>query len=183
MSQSLIKLVDNALLPAALMVLGKFLGIVLAIQFFGISWSVKDYANSIFEVGALVRQEDIATVTSYSDLLMYALLAIFFSWNIFRAIYFHNTHVKPTLVVKLANHNLLSLVKDSYQIYHSAAVWLLFTWISNVLIIINAFMGKTYTWIAVAATLFSILLTALLLQDVQREIENIKQHPGQYEWI
>ncbi len=182
MSKSLVTLLDNALFPAGIMILSKFLGVVLTIRVLNIPWTLKEYTNSLFSVGAALRAEDIATVTSYSDLVMYMSLAIFFSFSIIQAIYLHNSHVKPTLVLKLSNRNLLNLIKDSYEIYHSSVIWLIFTWIANVLIIVNTVIGRTYPWIAIACTISSVVLTTLILQDVHREIDNIKKHPGQYTW-
>ncbi len=182
MSKSLVKLVDNSLLPAAIMVIGKFAGIIFAIQLFNIPISIKEYTNNIFSYGTALNFEDVSTITSYSDLIMFSLVALFFSATIIRAVYLHNTHIKPTLVVRLANRNLLSLVQNSYEIYHSTSIWLLFTWIANAVILVNAATGKTYGWIAIAASITSVLLTVILLQDVYREVENIKHNPGQYNW-
>jgi len=182
MSRSLIKLVDNSLLPAALMVIGKFVGVIVVIQLFNISTSIREYSNSLFSYSTILKPEDVLTVTTYSDLIMYAVLAIGFSVNIFRAVYLHSSHIKPTLVSRLVNKNLFSLIQNSYEIYHSAAIWLVFVLVSNVLIIVNAINGSTYPWLAVVTVIASALLTTVLLQDVYREIENIKHHPGDYHW-
>lgn len=182
MSKSLVKLVDNSLLPAAIMIIGKFLGIVITIKIFDLPWSIKEYTNNIFSFTTVVEAGDLSTVTSYSDLIMYFLIALFFTATIIRAVYLHSSHIKPTLVTHLANRNLLTLIQNSYEIYHSAVIWLLFTWIANVLIIVNAFTGKSFGWVAIATSLTSVLLTVVLLQDVYREVENIKHNPGQYQW-
>lgn len=182
MSKSLVKLVDNSLLPAAIMIIGKFVGIVLTIQIFNLPWSIKEYTNNMFSLSTVVEAGDVNTVYSYSDLIMYFLIALFFTAVIIRAVYLHSSHIKPTLVAQLANKNLLSLIQNSYEIYHSAVIWLLFTWIANVIIIINALSGKTFGWVAIATTLTSVMLTIVLLQDVYREVENIKHNPGQYQW-
>lgn len=183
MSKSLISLVDNSLLPAATMIVGKFLGVVFLVEIFNITWSVKEYSSSIFAYTSTLHKEDLLFVTSYSDLVMYIFLAITFTWIVIRAVYFHNTHVKPELASKLVNKNMLDLVRNSYDIYHQAASWLFFTAITNAVILVNVFTGKTYIWIGIITTLYTILLTVLLLQDVYREIENIKKHPGQYTWV
>lgn len=165
------------------MIVGKFLGVVFIVEMFNISWTVKEYSSSILGYSSTLSQDDLEFVTSYSDLVMYLFLAVTFTWIVIRAIYFHNTHVKPELAASLANKNMLDLVRNSYDIYHSAASWLFFTAISNALILVNVFAGKTFVWIGIVTTMYTILLTVLLLQDVYREIENIKKHPGQYTWV
>jgi len=182
MSKSLVKLVDLSLLPAAIMIIGKFIGIIITIQLFNLPWSIKEYTNDIFSLTTSVNPTDLQTVTSYSDLIMFSIIALFFTFTIIRAVYLHSTHVKPTLVTQLADKNLLNLIQSSYEIYHSSAVWLLFSWIATILIGINTLAGKTYSWIGIAALVTSILLTVILLGDVYREIEHIKHNPGEYNW-
>lgn len=177
MSKSLLKLLDNSIFPACIMVLGKLVGVLLTIWIFNIPFTLRDYFNNFYSLRFVVSEENLRTVTSYSDLIMYIFVAIFFSFNIVRAIYLHNSHVKPTLITRLANSNLLKLIQSSYEIYHSATIWLIFMWVSNILVLVNVFAGNTFSWIGILVT-----LTSILLSDVYREIENIKRKPGTYNW-
>lgn len=182
MSKSLIKIVDNSLLPAAVMILGKFLGVVLTLRVLNIPSLSNEYGNTLSSFTTVLRSEDIPTVTSYSDMVMFTFLAIFFTLTIIRAVYLHSSHIKPTLVVKLADKNLLNLIQSSYEIYHSAAVWLFFSWVATIIVLGNVVTGVTFSWVGIFCIVSSIILTAILFQDVYREIENIKHHPGSYKW-
>lgn len=182
MSKSLLKLLDNSIFPACIMVLGKLLGALLTIWIFNIPFTIRDYFNNFYSLRFVVNEENLTAVSSYSDLIMYIIVAIFFSFTIVRAVYLHSSHVKPTLITRLANSNLLKLIQSSYEIYHSATVWLIFMWLSNVLVLVNVFAGNTFLWIGIVITLTSIVLTAILLSDVYKEIENIKRKPGTYNW-
>lgn len=182
MTKTLIRFVDSSLFPAAALVAGKFLGLILTFQLFGIGWSLKQYAESFFSIGTSVRLEDLALATSYSDLFMYVFIALFFSFSVIRAVFFHASHVKPSLVIKLANKNLLNLIQSSYKVYNYAFVWLLFAWIGNILILVNVTRGTTYLWVGIVVTISSIVLSVILLEDLYKEIENIKNHPGKYKW-
>jgi len=182
MSKSLIKLLDNSIIPASVMIASKFVGILLSIKILNIPWSIKDYTNSILTVTTFLRKEDISTVTSYSDLAMYFALASLLTFNIVKAVYLHNTHLRPNLILQLARRNLLSLITGSYEIYHSCTVWITFTWIANILILINVLTERTYIWIGLICTISTLVLTWVLAQDVYREIDNIRKHPGEYSW-
>ncbi len=183
MSKSFIKIVDASILPASLMILSKAIGIFVLTKILDIPISLTQYSDNLFSIGGQsLSLTDVKFITSYSDLIMYTVLAIIFSLNIFRAIYLHNSHIKPTLVTKLADNNLLNLIKDSYEIYHSATAWLGFTVLANAVILVNVINGVTYLWVGILTVIISALLTVLLLQDVHKEIENIKKHPGQYNW-
>ncbi|MEO6728298.1 MAG: hypothetical protein ABIM99_00080 [Candidatus Dojkabacteria bacterium] len=183
MSKSIITLLDKALLPAAVMIFGKFIGVAITLRLFNLPWTVGQVANSVFSNGNIIRAEDLQTVISYSDLIMYLVVALGMAIVLVRAIYLHNSHVRPTLVARLANYNLLSLVSDSYDVYHSAAIWLIFTWVTNTIVIINTLSGQTLSWVAAVATVISLIATVFLFQDVYKEIENIKRKPSDYQWV
>lgn len=183
MSKSLIKLIDYSLLPAVILVAGKAFGVLFAARIFDIEITIREYSNSIVNLSPAVSAEDLNTITAYSDLIMYCFIAAYFSFVIVKAVFLHDTHAKPELVARLANQNLLKLIQNSYEIYHMATIALAFLWIANILILVNSFSGVTMEWIAVFSTLSSIGLTTALLQDVHREIQNIKNNPGQYKWV
>ncbi|MFS8131183.1 MAG: hypothetical protein ACMG57_04345 [Candidatus Dojkabacteria bacterium] len=183
MSKSIITLLDKALLPAAVMIFGKFIGVAITLRLFNLPWTVGQVANSVFSNGNIIRAEDLKTVISYSDLIMFTIVALGMSLILFRAVYLHNSHIKPALVARLANYNLLSLIRDSYDVYHSAAVWIIFTWVANTIVVINALSGQSFTWIAAVATFISIIATLVLFQDIYKEIENIRRKPSDYQWV
>ncbi len=182
MSNSLVKVFDNSILPAAIMILGKVLGVFAVIWMEDLPWSFKDYTNGLLDSGTGLMPEDLEIVTSFSDLVMYIFVATYFSISLFRAIFLHNTHIKPTFVAKLANKNLINLIQNSYEIYHSAATNLIFLWVGSLLILTNTITGVTYIWIGIMCLGVTIILTSLLLQDVYREIESIKKNPSKYNW-
>lgn len=182
MSKSLVKFLDNSLFPASIVILGKIIGILISSKIFNIQWSLKDYANSVFAVSSVVSQHDMIILTSYSDLIMFGIVAGFLAFEVVRALYFHDSHVKPSMVLKLGNLNLLGLIKSSYEIYHSLSAWWLFTALANVLVWVDVLEGNTYLLIGLFCTVVTIVLSALILQDAYAEIEHVKKHPGHYNW-
>jgi hypothetical protein len=173
MSKSLIHFVDAALLPASLMVLGKLVGLVLTVQLFNVPISLAQAGNSIFSVRPEVSLEHLVAVSTYSD------IAAGFSFVLMQATMFHDTHVKPATLVKLSNYNLLGLVRSSFDLYHMAAIWMFALWLTTGLISLNAAFGRTELWVAISSICGSILFSAILLQDVYREIELARKNLGQ----
>jgi hypothetical protein len=94
-----------------------------------------------------------------------------FSVVLIQALFFHNSHVSPKSLTKLASNNLLSLVKSSFEIYHKGAVWSLFLWLSNLLILINVLTSKTQPWVFVVSLIVTIVLSLVLLNDAAEEID------------
>lgn len=175
MSKSLVKIVDASLFPAALMVAGKFVGLYLTIKAFGFDWGVDSKPSVFFSSRPIFMEEDLLVASSYSDLFLIFVMIFGFSFHIIRAIFLHKSHIHPKLLTRLAMHGLLGLVKDSFEIYHRASVWLLFLWLVNVLVLINVLLGKTYTWVLAVGLAATIFLTIVLLRDVAYEIKIAKE--------
>lgn len=183
MSQSLIKVFEYSIIPSISLILGKIFGIYLVILVEDLPWTFQEYSENIFSSGPSFRPEDIEIVTSYSDLFMYLAIATYFSFHLVRLTFFSEHTVKPTLMAKLANKNLLKLVQSSYEVYHAGATNTVFLWIATAFVLVNTLLGNTYVFIGILAFITSVILTALLLQDVYKEIENIKRKPGSYNWV
>ncbi len=171
MSKSLIKVIDIALLPAALMVVSKFIGLFLTATLFKIEVDVSSAAENILSIRPVVASVGLTVLSTYSDLIMYLLVASGFTFILVQATQFHDTHINPRLLVKLNKHNLTGLVQSSFRIYHSAAIWAVVLWITTCLIWINAISGASELWVAIASTVASIIFSTLMIQDVYREIE------------
>lgn len=181
MNQSLIKLVDAALLPAALMVVSKFIGLVATIAIFKLPWTIQQVSTDLLSVRPAVFMEDLTTASTYSDLIMYLIMAIAFSVVIVQATHFHDTHIHPRLLVRLSNNNLLGLVKSSYDIYHSASMWLVFIWLTAGVVWIDIVLNKTLLWVGILTIIANIVFTSLLLQDVYREISISRRNLGKHQ--
>lgn len=181
MSRSLIKLIDLSLLPAALLVISKIVGLVVAINIFHIPWALQDLPGSIFSVRPAFLPADILTASSYSDLIMYMIMAIGFSIVLILATHFHDTHIKPQLLMKLTNHNLLGLVKSSFDIYHTAVIWITFIWLTSAVVWVDIAMNKTYLWVGLVTVAANIFFSIMILQDVYNEIDMSRKNLGQQE--
>jgi len=157
------------------MIAGKFIGLYLSIKIFELEWGIENLSNELFSSRPVMYKQDILTASSYSDLFLLLVMLGGFSLYVARAVFFHDSHVSPKILTRLAANGLLGLVKDSFEIYHRASVWLIFLWLSNITILINVLIGKTYTWVLLVGFVASILLTVILLRDVAYEINLAKK--------
>lgn len=173
MSETFIKIIDAALLPAAIAIVTKLFSVVLLLNIFGIPWSFSTNSESLFNISENIPSKYLVEIISYSDLITYIVIAIGFSTRLIQAIFFHRTHIKPSLIIKLAQKNMLSLIQGSYEIYNKAFVWLIFLWLINVIILINTLNNVTHFWIFLVCTISTIVLTSSLLHDVKSEAKAI----------
>jgi hypothetical protein len=172
MNHALVKLVDAALFPAALLVVSKLIGLAITISVFKLPWSLVQVADGLgfASITPAVNLRDLHIISTYSDLTMLVIMSLGFSFVLLQATVLHQTQIKPSLLIKLSNANLLRLVKSSYDIYQTASIWLLFIWIGTATIGINVFLGKTEGWVIILAFVTSSIFSTILLQDVYKEI-------------
>lgn len=175
MSSSLVKLIDSAIFPAALLIISKVFGLYLGIAIFGLEWQMEFVNNSIFSVYPVVYESDLAILSSISDAVMILVMCIGFGWVVFRSIHLHETHIDPRTVAKLAKYNALGLVKSSYKIYHSASMWFVFTGIAVALSIYNAILGRTLWFVPLIGFFIFLTISIYLLRDIENEIELSKK--------
>ncbi|MBL8014656.1 MAG: hypothetical protein JNK26_00500 [Candidatus Doudnabacteria bacterium] len=178
MHNSLVKLVDIALIPAAIMVVGKALGLIFTAALFSIPWTVTQITEAFFNIRPVVSSTDILVISTYSDAFMLLCVSIGFSFVLVQATKFHDTHISPRLLVKLSNNNLMGLVKSSFDVYHTASIWLIFSWLALLSVGINIAAGKTEIWLGVIGLAVNSVLTAVLLQDVYSEIDLTRKNLG-----
>ncbi|MBN2015552.1 hypothetical protein JW766_01855 [Candidatus Dojkabacteria bacterium] len=177
MSKSLIKLIDSALLPAAVMIVGKVVGLIITNIIFNLDWGIATDPNNFFSVRIVYPTvADQITATSYSNLIMYLFVFTGFLFVLVQALYFHSSHITPHMIAKLATNNLLNLISDSFEIYYKASVWLVILWISFFALFINVLMERAYDWIGAVCFISSILATVMLLRDVSSEIQIAKRN-------
>ena len=176
MSKTLVALIDSAIIPAATMICGKILGLFFVNYLFGLDWSLESDSNNLFSIRIIYNSySDQLLASSYSNLIMFLFVVLGFSYVLISALYFHNSHVSPSIITKLATKNLLNVIKDSFAIYSKASVWIVFLWLSFCAIFLNYLLGRTYNWITVVTFLLALGLTVVLLRDVNQEINIAKR--------
>ncbi len=167
MSNSLIKLIELSLLPAAVLILGKFVGIHLTASLFGLELGFRQSDSVFASLQPVTSLSAVAILSSYSDLFMFVFVSIGFLVTLVFALYFHDTHFNADTFAKLVKVNLVSLLRSSYQIYHAGVVWLIFTWLSNFVVLFNVVAGSTEPWILAITVVLSLLLTTMLSRDFE----------------
>uniref|UniRef100_A0A7C5URN5 Uncharacterized protein n=1 Tax=candidate division CPR3 bacterium TaxID=2268181 RepID=A0A7C5URN5_UNCC3 len=175
MSKILVKLLDVAVFPAALIIAGKACGVMLMNVIYRLSWDVESVTKAIVVPHIVYPSYDQAiAVASYSNLIMYIVIFIGIAYIILKAFYLHDSHISPQLVLKLARVNLLKMVQTSFEVYHQAFVWFAYQVIATIFIVINYINNITYGWVAISTTVVTLLTFWILVKDVEMELQ--KKH-------
>jgi hypothetical protein len=169
LSRSLLKLIDEAIIPGLLVFAAKLLGLVAVNVWLKLSW---DSSNvSLLPLFSYRSPEAFTLANSWSNVAVLAVILAGLLVVLVRAHIFHTSHISPRLSVSLIRRQLTSLAVTSWDVYHQAVVWLAYLWLALVLFSLQAIYGVSWWWIDIVGTLAALLLSWLLVVDVERELE------------
>lgn len=176
-AKSIVKLIDEAIIPAVSLIVGKMLGLFIVSYFLHLPFTVKN--SEILWILPKVSFNNLADYVkaeNYSNLTMFAVAALGCLFVIIRAHFFHESHIKPKLHAKLVSMNLDSLVAPSFHLYHQAAIWLTFLWLTVIFLAISTFLKITYPQISVTAFIVAANFSWVFAMDIEKEVEISKEN-------
>ena len=171
-AKSLIRLIDEAIVPSAALIVGKMLGLLAASYFLDLPFTIE--GGTFLRFLPTIHFTNLAnylTAENYANLAMFLVAAGGTVYVLVRAHFFHENHIHPALHAKLASRNLDWLVAPSYHLYHQAAIWLLFLWLTVGFLVLSFLQGIGYPQIAIVAFVVAANFSWLFLIDVEKEVE------------
>lgn len=171
-SKNIIKLIDEAILPALSLVVAKMLGLLLSAYFLNIPFEIKSNAFlGVLPAVSFASATNYITAENYSNFAMFLAAALGATVILIRAHFFHESHIHPNLQAKLASLNLESLITPSYHLYHQALIWLIFVWMTVGFLVVSTLLQITYPQISIIAFILAANLSWVFAIDVEKEIE------------
>ena len=163
-SKTLVKLVDEAILPAVVLVSAKLLSGILVTEALGLKWTWQDFGMSFHSPGDFLKDN------SYSALVMFGIILVFTIWVLFKSHVFHDSHISPSVSVKVLSLNLPRLIQSSFELYSQATVWLSYSWLTTAMLGVSAFSNLIYPWVFYVALGLSLLTSVAMIIDIEREV-------------
>ena len=174
-AKSLIKLIDEAIMPAVALIAGKMLGLFAASFFLNLPFTIQN--KEVFWLLPSIQFSSInayLTAENYSNLAMFMTAVLGAIPVVVRAHFFHESHISPTFHAKLVSLNLERLIAPSYHLYHQAAIWLIFLWLTVGFLIISTILQVTYAQITVIAFVIAANLSWVFALDIEKEMEILR---------
>lgn len=170
---SLLKLFDEAILPAFLVVGTKVISFLLLAIFLDLKLpSFSDLPSILFlTTWVSVDYAKFVQVSSVSSMFTFLVLLIFFGWVIIKAHHFHDSHLSPRDQQKLIRSGWEHLVESSHEIYHQALVWITLTWFFFFYVLVSTYLGLTSWWVPFLGTAVVFSLTMMMVEDVINEFK------------
>jgi hypothetical protein len=164
----LIKLIDNAIVPAFLLLATRVVSVIAFAKYFDIRITLGQ--GGIF----FNSPSDYLIVNSYSTLAVCLALTLGLVYIIFKSYVFHDTHITPALTAKLFASGMSSLVQNSRELYTQGAIWLSYSYLLLITTGAFAFYGLVYAWVFATCLVVTVLSTILLIADIENEIKFTK---------
>ena len=172
-AKSIIKLLDEALIPAIALIVAKMVGLFAAASFLNLEFTVKNAQLLAFLPSVqFTTVNDYIRAENYSNLAMFLTVALGTFLILIRAHYFHESHIKPNLHAKLISLSLDGLVAPSYHLYHQAAIWLIFLWmVTGFLLISTIILDVTYPLISATSFIIAANFSLVFAMDIEKEVQ------------
>ncbi len=164
-SKTLLKLIDEAILPAIIVIAGKILGIAI----------LSIYLDVPFTLNLATAAEPYAnTVNKYSNLFSYGAVTLGMIFILIRSYLFHTTHISPKITLRLYELNLTALIETTYELFHQAVVWLSYQWLLTILFLLQAYWNLVPWEYSLSISFVTLIFTSLFIIDIDREIDIAK---------
>jgi len=175
LSEILGKLIDKAIVPAVLLVASRIISIILAAKYFDIHFKITN-GGFIFQ-----NSYDYVKVNSYSALFMTVMLVVGLGYIVIKSLFFHDSHIKPTMTSRLFSIKAESLIQNSYEIYTQGAVWLVYSYMLLIVSGIMAISGEMYNWVFYIIAGVTLITTIVFVFDIEEDMKIKKDNKVEYD--
>ncbi len=162
-SKILIKLVDQAVLPAILLLATRIVSVIVLTKNAQLPLVVGS-AGFIYSSAA-----EYTYINSYSILTMLIVLTVGVFYILLKAYMFHDSHITPHLTAKLFSVRLSAFIQTSFDLYAQGAVWLSYMYLMLFVSAVMAYVGILYSWVFIVSGVLAVLTTVLFVFDVENE--------------
>lgn len=174
-SRILIKLVDEAIFPAILLLTTRLISMFLVSKYLSTDFEIK--STGIFFAGVA----DYVKVNSYSTLFMALALTAGLIFIVLKSFVFHDSHITPGLSAKLHALRVPSLIQSSLDIYSAGTIWLSYLYLLLAVSAVMTLFGILYSWVFFTILITTILVTVFFIMDVEHEVKINKNKEAEYD--
>ncbi|MBF0253459.1 MAG: hypothetical protein HQL29_06565 [Candidatus Omnitrophica bacterium] len=164
-SKLLIKLIDQAIIPALVLFSTRIISMIALSMYFEIPFTLTD-KGFVFD-GA----QQYILINSYSLLIMTLVLAISLAFFLIKAHIFHDTHITPKLTATLFSVRMQSLIQNSLDLYTKGAIWISYAYLMTMLTGALAIYSYIYPSIFYLTLGISVVATILFIWDIEYEVK------------
>lgn len=171
-SKILVKLIDQAIVPAVTLLATRIVSVVIIAKYFGLNVNIGPSGLTVSDyLTGSNAQSGFIKVNSYSILAMVVVLTVGLLYLLFKSFIFHDSHITPELTAKVFSLRLSSFIQNSFDLYSQGAVWLSYSYLMLFLCGVMILFNALYTWVFLTSVVLTAITTSLFVLDIENEME------------
>jgi len=174
-SRILVKLVDQSITPAILLISTRLISVVAVSRIFDIQFRI---SGGGFTFNS---PEDYLLVNSYSTFVMIVVLTVGLLYILLKSYLFHESHITPSMTAKLFTLRLSSFIQSSFDLYSQGSIWLSYSYLISLVTGFMYMFKLMYPWVFFASITLTLISTVLLILDVESELQMRKSGEAAYD--
>jgi len=163
-SKTLLKLIDEAIVPAVILVATKIVSIILVSSYLKLNWEFTKSGITFY------NKEDFVTANSISSIFMYGVIFSILIWIIFQSQVLCESRVKPKTVNFLVSQGLYNLVISTVDIYSRGLIWFSYAVLTSTILFFQYQSGLVNLFVVSISGVLTILAGAFLFFDLEKEL-------------
>jgi len=164
-SKILVRLIDQSITPAIMLMAARIVSIILLSKAQGIPFNF-DISGFTFS-----SAQDYIYLNSYSTIIMMGTLVLGLAYVLLKAYIFHDSHITPRVTANVFAMRLSNLIQSSYDLYTQGSIWLSFMFF---MVLASGFMaafGLLYFWVFYISLALLLIMLVLFILDIENEIK------------
>lgn len=174
MSKLLLSVFKRAILPAALVIVGKAAGLYLALKIFGLSLFVDNEIRGIFTSQFYFHStSETMFANTFSNSFMFLILLIGALIFLIRTNLKISANNDTGTLVKLVKLNLLNWITAKDNFLLDLGIWMFFLLGTGITIFRDSLINANYDWVAFIILIVTTLLLAFTVNTFERRINQV----------
>lgn len=169
-SKLLIKLIDQAIVPAILLLMARIVSVFLFVSRYDVNMSLGS-RGFVFE-----KPAEYLIINTYSLLVMLIVVTIGVVYVLVKAHVLHDTHILPHLTARIFSLRMSGLIQSTFDIYSQATVWMSYMYLLFFVVGLMVFLDAAQVWLFYVTLALTVLTSVLFVNDVERELKMV-DHP------
>ncbi len=181
MSKLLKRALKISIVPAILIIAGKFLGILCTSIIYNLNFQISNDLNGIFSIQIYYSNpETTLFVNSISNLVMVLVIAIPLITFILKTYLYHTVASNPRTIIKMTKFNILKWITSKETSFLTIFIWCAFMWLASGVTIAHTLQGNTYSWVGIVAGALAMIISLFTIKTF--EIETAKIYPTEHKY-
>ncbi len=167
-------ILKNSILPASLLIVGKLLGLFIAVQIYDLDIYLDNDLEQDFSVQIyFFDEQETELANTFSDLIMFLGLLIGTIIVIVRNLLKLDGLSSKKTVAKLINLNILEFITDKKYNLTKIITWSMFLFGSYIVVMRNVYLRLSKGWLAGVGGVFLILTLGTVIKLIEKYVNKI----------